>query len=373
MAKKSILLIFLLLAGFLTLQAAWTQKRLTTNAGDSNSPDLAVDGSNVYVIWSDNTWGNHEICFEKSADGGTTWNSAEMLSNNSEDAYDPAIAVSSSNVYAVWIDNYNLYFRKSANGGTTWQTVKKINDEAGAVCTSIAVSGANIYLAWGDGHGTYFKKSADGGSKWQTVQIQYYEGTEECGGVKIAACGANIYMVWWMWDYNMIFQISCINFAKSSNGGTTWTIEYPVGSRSYGAVSMPSIVVNGSNVFVFYVNYNLGHDMIYFKKSADDGASWTTAKRLTSNLGNSIEPSITVNNLKIYVVYSYYITPRNTEIYFKKSANRGTSWPTTKRLTNYKGYSLAPKIAVSKSKIFVVWYDNTSGNNDIYLKYSPLI
>ncbi len=40
-----------------------TNKRLTWNAG--NSPAIAVDGPNIYVVWEDSTTGNWEIYFKK--------------------------------------------------------------------------------------------------------------------------------------------------------------------------------------------------------------------------------------------------------------------------------------------------------------------
>jgi hypothetical protein len=41
------------------------KKRLTNTAGDSWSPLIAVDGSNIYVVWCDSTPGNGEIYFRK--------------------------------------------------------------------------------------------------------------------------------------------------------------------------------------------------------------------------------------------------------------------------------------------------------------------
>ncbi len=40
-------------------------QRLTNNAGDSLSPAIAVDGSNIYVVWQDDTRGDPEIYFKK--------------------------------------------------------------------------------------------------------------------------------------------------------------------------------------------------------------------------------------------------------------------------------------------------------------------
>ena len=87
-----------------------------------------MDGSNIYVVWDDNTPGNYEIYFKKSDDGGVTWTTAKGLQTMQVPLYDPAIAVDGSNIYVVWDDdtpgNGEIYFKKSDDGGATWTTQK---------------------------------------------------------------------------------------------------------------------------------------------------------------------------------------------------------------------------------------------------------
>jgi hypothetical protein len=81
-------------------------------------------------------------------------------------------------------------------------------------------------------------------------------------------------------------------------------------------------------------------------------------------------PAIDVDsNNHIYVVW-YDETPGNNEIYFSTSIDGGSTW-TQKRLTYNSGGSFYPDIAVdSNNHIHVVWLDDTSGNNEIYYKKS---
>jgi hypothetical protein len=100
------------------------------------------------------------------------------------------------------------------------------------------------------------------------------------------------------------------------------------------------------------------------------GDTWTTDKRLTYNAGSSSYPAIAVDGPNIYVVW-YDGTPGNFEIYFKSSDDGGATW-TTKRLTNNAGSSYMPAIAVDGSNIYVVWNDLTPGNLEIYFKKGSL-
>ncbi len=95
-------------------------------------------------------------------------------------------------------------------------------------------------------------------------------------------------------------------------------------------------------------------------------ATWEKTKRLTWNSGYSQVPTVAIDsNLTIHVVW-FDNTSGNYEIYHKKSMDGGESWK-TKRLTWNSGNSCWPVIAVdSCGFIHVVWFDNTPGNHEIY-------
>jgi len=61
----------------------------------------------------------------------------------------------------------------------------------------------------------------------------------------------------------------------------------------------------------------------------------------------------------------------NYEIYYKRSSNSGTSWSANTRLTWNTGDSFVPSITVdSSNRVHVAWYDNSPGNNEIFYKRS---
>ena len=151
-AKITVLVFACLLVGSLTLGAAWTSKRLTNNTGSSCFPAIAASGLNVYVVWYDDTFGgNYDIYFRISTDKGATWQTQKRLTNNTGSSYDPKIAVSGSNVYVVWHDdtpgNSEIYFRRSTDYGATWQTQKRLTNNSGHSCSpKISVSSSNVYV-----------------------------------------------------------------------------------------------------------------------------------------------------------------------------------------------------------------------------------
>ncbi|HDT11228.1 MAG TPA: hypothetical protein ENN58_00670 [bacterium] len=97
-------------------------------------------------------------------------------------------------------------------------------------------------------------------------------------------------------------------------------------------------------------------------------SAWTF-KRLTWNSGSSQYPAIAVDsNNHIHVVWQDW-TPGNQEIFYKKSTDSGANWSSQTRLTWNSGNSAYPAIAVgSDNHIHVVWHDFTPGNWEIFYK-----
>jgi hypothetical protein len=92
--------------------------RITWNTGSSFASDIAVDASgHINVAWEDDTPGNYEIYFKRSTNGGVSWSAAKRLTWNAENSFSPEIAVdSSSNIHVLWYDhtpgNFEIYYKK---------------------------------------------------------------------------------------------------------------------------------------------------------------------------------------------------------------------------------------------------------------------
>jgi BNR repeat-like domain len=163
-----------------------------------------------------------------------------------------------------------------------------------------------------------------------------------------------------------------IYYKTSADGGGTWSTSRRLTWTS-GASEKPAVAVDSfNNIHVVWHDDTPGNDEIYYKKSTDGGTTWSAGIRLTWTPGNSQDASIAVDaSGDIYVVWDDD-TPGNDEIYYKKSTDGGFTWPTSSRLTFASGDSSLPVISVDSSgKVHLIWQDQAPGNLEIYYRRSP--
>jgi len=369
--KKSVLGLSLLLAAAAAFGADWTTKQLTNTTGNIAAKRIAVNNANVYVVWTDDAAGPTELYFRKSGDSGKSWKTPKRLSAAGEYAFSPDVAVNGSNVYVVWEQNSALYFRKSANGGGKWKPAVKIAaPELYPKNIRIAVSGLNIYVVWDQADTeipgvnlVFIMKSANRGKTWGTP-VALTERTAENSYPDVAASGANVYVVW---QRNP--SLGDIFFRRSADAGKTWQAEVNLSDTPTVESRDPGVEAQGSLVYVVW-DEETYYQGIYFRRSSNSGVTWPTATRLTTDAETPGGPDIAAKNANVGVAY-FYLADTDTEAYLRTSVNSGAGWNLT-RLTNNSGGSIFPSAAYSKTKIYVAYLDDSTGNLQLYVMFSPL-
>ncbi len=293
--------------------------RLTNDTAGKYPPYIAVSGSNVYISWADVRDGNMKIYYKRSTDSGITWEADTRLANITAQSYSPQIAVSGSNVNVVWSamqnDRMDIYYICSKDGGISWEEVtqltnnKSFNDEP-----SIAVSGSNVHIVWNAESGLYYKLSTDSGKTWGAdTRLTKNPGRSLSPSPSIAVSGSNVHIVWFdKRDGN--FEIY---YKRSTDGGITWRTDTRLTNNNADS-EYPSIEVTGSVVHIVWHDNRDGNYEIYYKRSTDGGITWRTDTRLTSNTAQSNYPSIAVSGSFVNIVWEDW-RDGNCEIYYKRN------------------------------------------------------
>ncbi|MEI6576296.1 MAG: T9SS type A sorting domain-containing protein [Bacteroidota bacterium] len=378
--KNSLLLLFIvqsLVVG--QAQAQWQPDvRLTNNLATSttslnNAWCVAAMGDTVQVVWDDDRDGNTEIYYKRSTDAGVNWGTDTRLTNNVDESLDPCIALSGSDVHIVWQNaangHYAIYYKRSTNGGVSWLADTSLTNVPFDLWNpSIAVNGSGLHVVWEDerqgNSEIYYKGSTDGGAHWGT-DIRLTNNGSDSWNPAVSVSGSDVHVVWYdnrdgNWE---------IYYKHSSDAGVSWGPEVRL-TNNAGVSRYPCIAVSGSVVHVVWHDDRGGNLQPYYKRSADGGVNWGPDTPLSTNLGGSYYPCVAVSASRVHVVW-YDFRDGNYELYYKISADGGTSWGPDTRLTYDPAYSFFPSIAVSGPVVHVVWQDMRDGNYEIYYKRDP--
>jgi hypothetical protein len=252
-----------------------------------------------------------------------------------------------------------------------WTPTKRLTWTSGySGYPSIAVDpSSDLHVVWHDStsgsHEIYHKKSTDGGVTWTASQRLTWNSDESNFPALAVDSSGHLHVIWS--DFGP--GASEIYYKKGTNEGASWTPTKRLTWTS-GFSGFPSVAVASSgHLHVVWPDSTHVNYEIYYKRSTDEGATWTPSTRLTWTPSSSGVPAIAAGPAaNIQVIWAETL-PGNNEIYYKKSANGGVTWATTQRLTWVLGSSYSPAAALDSSGfLHLVWADDAPGNKEIYYK-----
>jgi hypothetical protein len=133
---------------------------------------IAVSGQELHVAYpTDNSYGEVEIRYASSMDGGATWEKSELIARDTN-FYETgaSIAVANDIVHVVWANNstQTIYHSRSVSGGQ-WSTPAVISgtvscaSEQRSVAADVSGGVHVVYYGWGPA-GIYYSGSDDSGA-----------------------------------------------------------------------------------------------------------------------------------------------------------------------------------------------------------------
>jgi hypothetical protein len=243
---------------------------VTSNSGNSGIPKLFATGSHVYLAWEDNSKGNFDVFLTKSDDYGATFHLPVDVSSDAGQSGTPQIAVSQNNLYVVWMDNtsgtYDILFSKSTDGGNSFGTpVNVSNLHADSGYPQFAATGNNVYVTWtqtisNQNYDVYFAKSTDDGNAFGTP-INLSNNYGASGWPKIATDG-NIYISW----VDSTPGKFDVFITKSSDGGATFENSTDVSNTKDESYENNMAALNNV-VYLVWQEGTPGNHTISFSKS----------------------------------------------------------------------------------------------------------
>ena len=380
------ILIFPMIAAIMVMVApgmwgqSWsTPKRLTWNSGGSSQPVIARDSSdNLHIIWHDDSPGNDELFYKKSTDGGTTWIGLKRLTWTAADSTSQEIVTDSSDhIHCVYVEKLSetdpaqIFYKKSTNSGTTWSPPTQLTWNTGeSFNPDIAVNSSNwLFVVWTDNSPgnfeIYSRKSSDQGNTWSAIKrLTWNTGFSSSATIAIDTMDT-IHIGW----SDSTPGNDELFYKNSTDNGVSYSMLQRI-TWNGGASQTPHLSTDiSNNVHLFWADRTPGNLEIYYKKSTNNGSTWTGLKRLTWNSGDSKWPrnAVGVGNDHLHVFW--YDFTVNSEIYYKNSSNGGSTWSALNRITWTSSNSFCPDSVVDSTQtLHLIYYDNNPGNYEIYYR-----
>ena len=202
----------------------------------------------------------------------------------------------------------------------------------------VVKSGNKVYIVWEDGD-IFFKRSTDNGATFETTKnLSNDPGFN--AKVKMAASGNNVYMVW---EGERSTGSRDVFLVRSTDGGKNFHSPLNL-SNNAGDTENPRV-----------------------KRSDNSGKSFGATINLSNNHKQSSGSNVLSSGNSVYVLWRDQ-TPGNFEIFFRASDNKGASFDDAVNISENSGVSTSQDMSRKGNNVYVVWEDDTSGNDEILFK-----
>jgi len=293
--------------------ATWaTPKQIYVDGRTTGQWDAQIvvdpgDGKTIYAAWLQD--GKSKIAVAKSTDFGASWRT--VIANSTNAGTDkPILVVRGQDVYVGYNHTQTVWVSSSHDGGATFTSVK-VNPN-GKLGWSLAGGGAvtrdgAIYFSWagyeqnGGAKGPvhlYISKSSDAGRTWTSKELDVSGAPPDCSanlcgwaylGAQVTLTSDAAGTLFALWNMGTTDKgPERIYFAKSNDGGATWSAKVDLSTAPQGvAHAFPAIVAGSAgDVRIAWMDARAAGPLwnTYYRSSKDGGATWTTETDLSTSV-----------------------------------------------------------------------------------------
>ncbi|MDO7882573.1 sialidase family protein [Salinibacterium soli] len=274
----------------LAADAPWTTPVEVTDAyGDASATVVAPDGT--ITVLTETVDG---IVSATSIDGGIYWAGAVSVGSGGDYAFRPSLGITSSGLLAAaWVESASgdrtIHVAVSSNGGSSWgipQTLPTIDSYVDdPVVGSAGATGFTV--VWNEGFTKLSSTSTDSGSTWGSAQV-ITQNLNSYNRASIASPASGELAVLFQ-EFDGDTARYSIQSKVSTDGGATWGPKVPVGEDWSGGLGngIYSYVVSPSagTLVAVWGRGTVDGEGLFAATSTDGGASWSTQFPVGSSAG----------------------------------------------------------------------------------------
>jgi hypothetical protein len=344
---------------------------VSRNSEPSLNPRIASIGDNIFVTWQEQgfTALDDEVFFARSIDGGQTFNEPMNISKSPTvgldgDSDSPDIAAFGSNVYIVWEESSDevsggrqVFLSKSTDAGVSFTEPRRITGseqffESGTEPSIEVDEDGNVYVAYDTLSARFtpiqnnvaIMKSTDEAENFaDPIRLNNDPPVFLAGSSRIATSLDDVDVAW-QESSGPAFQE--IFFAMSSDEGMTFGTPINVSDSAEQSTLRPDIAALGDNVYVTWTEGTIGNREIFISQSNDGGQTFTEPLSVTQN-ADFIQPAIDVNEDGIFIVYWGRSSIFEEQEVFLQQSTDGNVFTDPVNISNDLGVSQQPDISLS--------------------------
>ncbi|MEM3034211.1 MAG: sialidase family protein [Candidatus Nitrosocaldus sp.] len=243
----------------------------------------------------------------------------------------------------------------------------------------MAVEGSDVYIAWHDpvNDAIMLRASNDGGATFRDPILVY--NTEGVDGVRlrgIIAKGSYVNILW-SGESNGQYDIFLSN--SSSSDGYALVFSTINLSNNEGDSEYPVIDASGPTVYVAWVDLTYGSSEILLRISNDGGSTFSNTLNISDSSGESEAPTLVADGSNVYIAW-HDNSQGSFAVTFRASHDNGNTFSDPVILSSMDATTAADSGFVSMdadgSSVYMVWMSSDSANNNngddfgIYMGYS---
>lgn len=185
-------------------------------------------------------------------------------------------------------------------------------------------------------HYIWYQTSVDGGSTWSAPAQFTSDHTDDYDPAVYEATGK----LWVVWFSNRSGS-GDLYLKTSTDNGTTWSSDTRLTTDS-SADRYPDIVRAGNKLCVVWTAWRSGNADIWYKSSVDGGATWSEDTQLTNNASEDSTPTIAqAGDGKLWIVWQ-----RSSRLWYRTSSDGGVNWLPEAPVSAASGYE-SPDLTVA--------------------------